>query len=185
MIWWPTHVPILRHGLITLRPLQEKDVESIYQACQDPLIPQFTTVPSPYTITHAQFFVHEQEPARFAMKTELIFAIAEGHEIDEKFCGVISFHSVNLGNHAAEIGYWIAASARGKGIGSIAAKMITEYGFLTMGFRRIEALVDVDNLASMALLRSADYELEGVLRQKVTRDNGMQIDMALFSKVNM
>jgi len=184
MIWWPTHVPTLRHGLITLRPLEERDIESIYEACQDPLIPRFTTVPSPYTKTHAQFFVQEQEPARFAAKSELVFAITEGHEADEKFCGVISFHSVSLGNHAAELGYWIAAPARGKGIGSTTAKMITEYGFQTMGFKRIEALVDVDNEASKALLRSAGYKLEGIMRQKVTRDDGSQIDMALFSKVD-
>lgn len=184
MIWWPTHVPTLRNGLVTLRPLQEKDIEGIYHACQDPMIPRFTTVPSPYTLTHAQFFVREQEPARFALKSELIFAITLGQDIEEEFCGVISFHSVSLGNHAAEIGYWITAPARGKGIGVTAAKMITEYGFSTMGFRRIEALVDVDNEASRALLRSAGYELEGIMRQKVTLDSGEQIDMALFSIVD-
>ena len=184
MIWWPTHVPTLRNGLISLRPLQEKDIESIYRACQDPLIPRFTTVPSPYTMTHAQFFVLEQEPARFASKTELIFAITKGYGNEEEFCGVISFHSVSLANHAAELGYWIAAPVRGEGIGVTAAKMITEYGFLTMGLRRVEALVDVDNDASKALLRSASYELEGIMRNKVTWDNGEQIDMALFARVN-
>lgn len=185
MIWWPTQVPTLRSGLITLRPLEEKDVNNIYRACQDPLIPRFTTVTSPYTLTHAQFFVHEQEPARFASKSELIFAITNGHDPDEEFCGVISFHTVSLGNHAAELGYWIAAPSRGKGIGSTAAKMITEYGFVTMGFRRIEALVDVDNEASKALLRSSGFDLEGIMRNKVTRDNGEQIDMALFSKISL
>jgi ribosomal-protein-alanine N-acetyltransferase len=183
MIWWPTQVPALNHGLISLRPVGEEDIENIYQACQDRLISHFTTVPWPYTMTHAQFFVQEQEPARFASKSELLFVIVEGYEEDERFCGLISFHSVSLGNHTAELGYWMAADARGKGIGSTAAKMITEYGFQTMGFRRIEALVDIDNQASQALLRSTGYELEGIMRQKVTRNNGMQIDMALFSIV--
>lgn len=185
MIWWPTHVPTLRHGLITLRAVRGSDIEEIYEACQDPLIPRFTTVPSPYTLTHAQFFVQEQEPARFASKSELLFVITEGYETEERFCGLISFHSVSLGNHAAEIGYWIAAPARGKGIGSTAATLITEYGFQTMGFRRIEALVDVDNEASKALLQKVGYQLEGIMRQKVTRDNGEQIDMALFSRVDL
>ena len=184
MIWWPTQVPILRHGLITLRPVQEADIERIYEACQDPLIPRFTTVPSPYAITHAQFFIHEQVPARFVSKSELVFAITDSYQEDENFCGLISFHTVSLGNHAAELGYWIAAPARSKGIGKTAARLITEYGFQTMGFKRIEALVDTDNEASQALLRSAGYELEGILRQKVTRDNGTQIDMALYSQVN-
>lgn len=175
----------MRHGLITLRPVRDSDIEKIYQACQDPLIPRFTTVPSPYTITHAQYFVQEQEPARFASKSELLFVITEGYEGEEVFCGLISFHSVSLGNHVAELGYWIAKGARGKGIGSTAAKMITDYGFQTMGFKRIEALVNIDNEASKVLLRSVGYELEGVMRQKVTRDNGEQIDMALYSKVEV
>lgn len=184
MIWWPTQVPTLSHGLITLRPVRESDIEEIYRACQDPLIPRFTTVPSPYTMTHAKFFVEEQEPARFASKSELLFVITHGYAENEKFCGLISFHSVSLANHAAEIGYWIAASERGKGIATTAVKVITEYGFQTMGFRRIEALVDIDNEASQALLVSAGFQREGIMRQKVTRDNGDQIDMALFSIIN-
>jgi RimJ/RimL family protein N-acetyltransferase len=46
-----------------------------------------------------------------------------------------------------------------------------------MGFRRIEAAVDVDNSASQKLLISAGYSKEGVLRQRVTRSDGSQIDM--------
>ena len=135
MIWWPTQVPILRHGLISLRPVQEDDIEKIFQACQDPLIPRFTTVPSPYAMTHAQFFVQEQIPSRFASKTELVFVISIGQEEDEQFCGLISFHTVSLGNHAAELGFWMATPALGKGIGAQAATVITECGFQTSDFK--------------------------------------------------
>ncbi|MEN9622542.1 MAG: hypothetical protein RLZZ307_274, partial [Actinomycetota bacterium] len=45
MIWWPTEIPTLQYGLVTLRPSEEKDIDSIFNACQDPLIPAFTTVP--------------------------------------------------------------------------------------------------------------------------------------------
>jgi RimJ/RimL family protein N-acetyltransferase len=46
-----------------------------------------------------------------------------------------------------------------------------------MGFRRIEAAVDIDNTASQKLLMSAGYSKEGILRQRVTRSDGSQIDM--------
>ena len=46
-----------------------------------------------------------------------------------------------------------------------------------MGFRRIEAAVDLDNAASQKLLMSAGYTKEGILRQRVTRSDGSQIDM--------
>lgn len=184
MIWWPTEIPTLQHGLITLRPANDADIPEVYKACQDPLIPRFTTVPTDYTMADATFFIRDKGPSHFFEKKELLFVITCGHLSEEEFCGVISFHTINLGNHVAELGYWIAAPARGKGIGTTAAKVITEYGFTTLGFRRIEALVDVANEASKALLAAAGYKLEAIMHQKVTRTDGSQKDMALFAKVN-
>jgi len=180
MIWWPTEIPTLQYGLVTLRPSAEKDIDSIFNACQDPLIPAFTTIPATYTIDHAIDFVRS-DPFSFAERRELRFVIDYGNGDDVKFAGVISLHTINIKNHTAEIGYWMDKSLRGKGIGTIAAKMITDYGFRSLGFRRIDGLVDVDNLASQKLLTSAGFQKEGILRNKVSREDGRQIDMALFA----
>lgn len=180
MIWWPAEIPTLRHGLITLRPSRESDVDSIFHACQDPIIPAFTTVPAHYTIDHAIDFVRS-DPFSFSERREIRFVIDFGNGNDIKFAGVISLHTINIKNHTAEIGYWMEKSMRGKGIGTIAAKLITDYGIRTLGFRRIDGLADVENQASQRLLLSAGFEKEGILRNKVTRDDGRQIDMALFA----
>jgi RimJ/RimL family protein N-acetyltransferase len=184
MIWWPTEIPTLQYGLVTLRPSEEKDIDSIFNACQDPLIPAFTTIPAAYTIDHAIDFVRS-DPFSFAERREFRFVIDYGNGDDVKFAGVISLHTINIKNHTAEIGYWLEKSMRGKGIGTIAAKMITDYGFKTLGFRRIDGLADVDNTASQKLLISAGYQKEGILRNKVTRDDGRQIDMALFATTDL
>jgi RimJ/RimL family protein N-acetyltransferase len=184
VIWWPTEIPTLFYGNISLRPSREEDIQQIYEACQDPIIPRFTTVPSPYELSHAESFIRELAPKRFLEKKELLFVISSNQVIANGFCGVISFHTTNIGNHSTEVGYWLAAPARQRGIGTAAVRLITNYGIATMGFRRIEALVDIDNTASQALLKSAGYDLEGILKQRVTRANGNQIDMALFAKVN-
>lgn len=183
MIWWPTEVPTLRHGYITLRPPVESDIAEIFHACQDPIIPKFTTVPSPYELSHAEGFIRELAPKHFQEKKEMLLVIVSDERVADEFCGVISFHTTNLGNHLTELGYWLASPARGRGIAKIAVQLITEYGLSTVGFRRIEALVDTANVASKALLISAGYDLEGIQRQKVTRSNGEQIDMYLFAKV--
>lgn len=183
MIWWPSEIPILQHGYITLRPSQEKDIQPIFNACQDPVIPRFTTVPSPYLHSHAESFVRELAPKQFLDRKEILFVISSNRDSDDEFCGVISFHTTNLGNHTTEIGYWMAKEARGQGIGVTAVNMITSYGLQTVGFRRIEGYVDTDNVASRALLSRCGYTLEGILKNKVTRANGEQIDMALFAKV--
>ena len=184
MIWWPIEIPTLQYGLVTFRPSEEKDIDSIFNACQDPLIPAFTTVPAAYTIDHAIDFVRS-DPFSFTERREFRFVIDYGNGDDVKFAGVISLHTINIKNHTAEIGYWLEKSMRGKGIGTIAAKMITDYGFRTLGFRRIDGLADVDNTPSQKLLTSAGYQKEGILRNKVTRDDGRQIDMALFATTDI
>ncbi|CAN2178138.1 RimL Acetyltransferases, including N-acetylases of ribosomal proteins [Candidatus Nanopelagicaceae bacterium] len=180
MIWWPAEIPTLQYGLVTLRPSAEKDIDSIFNACQDPLIPAFTTVPANYTLDHAIDFVRS-DPFSFSERRELRFIIDYGNGSDMQFAGVISLHTINIKNHTAEIGYWMEKSMRGKGVGTIAAKMITDYGLRSLGFRRIDGLADVENAASQKLLTSAGFQKEGILRNKVTRDDGRQIDMALFA----
>ena len=184
MIWWPNEIPTLHYGLVTLRPSAERDIDSIFNACQDPLIPAFTTVPANYTIDHAIDFVRS-DPFSFSERRELRFVIDNGNGDDLQFAGVISLHTINIKNHTAEIGYWMEKSMRGKGIGTIAAKMITDYGFRSLGFRRIDGLADVENTASQKLLTSAGFQKEGILRNKVTRDDGRQIDMALFATTDI
>ena len=97
------------------------------------------------------------------------------------FAGVMSLHSIDIPNHRAEIGYWLAKEARGNGICTKAAEMITEYGLMTLGFKRIDGIVDVRNEPSKAALLKAGYEFEGIMKNYVTRRDGGQLDMALFA----
>ena len=181
MIWWPSEVPTLTYGTLTLRPSRESDIESIYQACQDPLISHFTTVPANYTLEHAQSFVRQLDPEGLQSKREIRFIIESNQGATPGLAGVISFHSPNFNNKVAEIGYWVAKEHRGKSIGTTAVKVLTNFGFETMGWNRIEAMIDHDNEASKKVVTRAGYEHEGLLRQRVIRANGDVIDMDLFA----
>ena len=102
---------------------------------------------------------------------ELPFVIEYGNGDEKVFAGTISFHSLSVKNSVGELGYWMTSSMRGKGIATTAARMLTDYGFATIGFKRIEAIVDRDNVASLKLLESAGYQREGLLRKKISRDD--------------
>ena len=181
MIWWPSEVPTLTYGTLTLRPSRESDIEGIYKACQDPLISHFTTVPANYTLEHAQSFVRQLDPEGLQSKREIRFIIETNGGSAPALAGVISFHSPNFNNKVAEIGYWIAKEHRGKSIGTTAVKVLTNFGFETMGWNRIEAMIDHDNEASKKVVTRVGYEHEGLLRQRVIRANGDVIDMDLFA----
>ena len=94
---------------------------------------------------------------------------------------MISFHSPSFNNKVAEIGYWITKEFRGKSIGTTAVKVLTNFGFETMGWNRIEAMIDHDNEASKMVVARAGYEHEGLLRQRVVRADGSIIDMDVYA----
>ena len=205
MIWWPESIPTLTFGTTTLRPMRPTDAEDIYKAVQDPTIPKFTTLPENYPIELAIEFATTRNVNSHLNKTELVFVIEDtslisanatnvsgtetssesisivSHPYSNGFAGVISLHSIDIPNHRAEIGYWMAKEARGKGIGTRAGSLITEYGLMTMGFNRIDGIVDVRNEPSKQLLLKAGYEFEGIMKKYVTRSDGSQLDMALFA----
>jgi RimJ/RimL family protein N-acetyltransferase len=189
MIWWPNEVPTFHHGQFTLRPLSDTDIEAIYQSCQDPLIPKYTTVPDQYTIELAQDFVRGKTPRLFDERKAIHWALTISKDVHpaaykvngETFLGPFSIHSIEEHNHIGEIGYWLNKDVRGHGYGSIGCKMVTTHAFETMGFRRLAGLVDSDNQASRKVLLSAGYEHEGLMKSRVTRTDGSQIDMDLLA----
>jgi len=205
MIWWPEEIPTLKSDTLTMRPMRPSDAEDIYRAVQDPEIPKFTTLPADYPIDLAIEFANTRAAASFVNKTELVFVIedsrlenssastststsdsksanlASGYPYSNGFAGVMSLHTIDIPNHRAEIGYWLAKEARGQGICTKAAELITEYGLMTIGFKRIDGIVDVRNEPSKAALLKAGYEFEGIMKSYVTRRDGSQLDMALFA----
>ena len=47
----------LKDGIIALRPITEDDIPAVVAACQDPEIPRWTRVPSPYAEADARGFL--------------------------------------------------------------------------------------------------------------------------------
>ena len=182
MIWWPTEVPTLTRGLINLRKPELKDTQAVYDGCQDPLIPRFTAISANYSMAHALDYVQRVD-ASLRTQRELPLVIEYGNGDDRKFAVSISFHSISVKNSVGEIGYWMSESMRGKSIATTAVRMLTDYGFATIGFKRVEAMVDIENIASTKLLTSAGYQREGLLRKKISRDDGRQVDMYLFAAI--
>lgn len=189
MIWWPSEVPTIQYGQFTLRPSSEEDIDAIYQSCQDPLIPKFTTVPANYTKELAEGFVRTKIAQLFEERKAIHWVLTVNKDVSpsaikvngETFLGPFSIHGIEEHNHIGEIGYWLNKDVRGHGYGAIGCQMVTNYAFETLGFRRLAGIVDNDNEASKKLLLSAGYQHEGLMKNRVTRDNGNQINMDLFA----
>lgn len=194
MIDWPVTQPTLsvnapsltleqgaqtlgQHSSIILRPLCEDDIDPIFQACQDPTISAFTRVPFPYEREMAEEFVRGSDIA-YRNHKSVVFAI----EVNGTFAGAIDLHAIELGDHCAEIGYWVEQSFRGQGVCTSAVKTLIAFAIDVMKFRRLEGLADYNNIASQRVMERAGMVREALLRNKVTKPNGDQIDMVLLAK---
>jgi hypothetical protein len=93
------------------------DADAVYDACQDPDIQRYTTVPSPYTRTHAAAF-----PVTAARgwedETDTVWAVRSG----DVLAGMVGLH--RLGTGSGELGYWLAPAFRGSGVMTEAADAV-------------------------------------------------------------
>jgi RimJ/RimL family protein N-acetyltransferase len=136
-------MPILSDGVVTMRPPGESDAEAIYEACQDPEIPRWTNVPSPYTREHARAWL-ASEATDASARRFLAFA-------DDMFVGSFSVMEIDLDARAAEIGYWVAAPARGRGLATRALTLLRDWAAGELELERIVLLIHEDNVPSRRL----------------------------------
>lgn len=134
---------------VGLRAVVATDAEWIHRACQDPEIQRWTTVPRPYTIDHARFFVGD---------TTLEYRrwVIEDAERNEPL-GLLGIHSVQPDTGDADIGYWVAPWGRGRGAGAAAVRAMTEIARTDVDISRLVAYVAEENLASQEVVRRAGF----------------------------
>jgi RimJ/RimL family protein N-acetyltransferase len=141
--------PRLSDGVVALRVLREGDVPQILEACQDPLIPRFTRVPSPYTLAHAHAALEpDGEEVRRAIVPEAD---------DDRLLGICSLLRFDAARLSCEVGYWLAPWGRGAGAVTRAVLLLTGWGFDALGLRRVELHAHVENAASRAVAGRAGF----------------------------
>ncbi len=81
--------------------------------------------------------------------------------------GTIGFMWIQDDNRAAEVGYSLARAQWGRGIMTEALEAVIEYGFRTLKLNRIEAIHELTNPASGAVMRKCGMVHEGTMREKL------------------
>ncbi len=121
-------------------------------------------IPYPYHVDDASFFIHLTS-TETPTKTFAIVA-------DDAFCGVIGLVSQqDVHRKTAEIGYWLGEPFWGQGIASQAVALVTQYGFEQLELLRIYAGVFAYNHASKRVLEKNGYQLEGIARKALIKNN--------------
>ncbi|GAA1955713.1 GNAT family N-acetyltransferase [Microbacterium aquimaris] len=145
------------------------DVDAVFAACQDPEIQRWTTVPSPYERRHAVQYC-TTATAQWEKDAEQLWAVREGAEL----CGVIGLHRTSP--DTADLGYWVAPTARGRGVLTEAAREVLDWGFAADGggYARIGWRAVVGNLPSARAARALGFEFEGTSRMALPSPRGRE-----------
>jgi ribosomal-protein-serine acetyltransferase len=100
--------------------------------------------------------------------------------LDEKIVGQVGFHHLDATNKHAEIGYWLARDAHGRGIVTRCTRVLIDYLFDDFGLNRVQINCNVENKSSRAIPERLGFALEGFRRQ-VEFNKGKFGDWAIYA----
>ena len=161
-----------------LRPLAASDVDDVDELIKDPDTLRFTRVPEPPPDGFARQWYGRYEQGRETGVKEAFAIVGD----DGAFLGLALAPVIDDEAAEAELGYIVAARARGRGVASEALRQLTAWAFGQRGIERAYLLIDVDNAASGTVAERAGYTLEGVLRNAYIKE-GRRGDTQLWSRL--
>src|SRR4051794_33996547 len=124
----------LSDGVVTLRPWTHDDVPALVAACQDGEIPRWTNVPYPYDERAARDYLAKS--AGEMQEGQAVHFAAVDPETDE-VRGSIAITRLDAVDSRGEVGYWIAATARGQGLATRALELLSGWAFDGLDLARL------------------------------------------------
>ena len=100
--------------------------------------------------------------------------------LEEKLVGGIGFHSLDSKNKNAQIAYWLAKEAQGKGIMTRCCRVLFDYLFDEFELNRIQVNCNVENIKSRGIPERLGCQLEGIHRQIEFHNNSFR-DLAVYA----
>jgi [ribosomal protein S5]-alanine N-acetyltransferase len=98
---------------------------------------------------------------------------------DDALLGSVILHSVDWHNRRGELGYWLVAGARGRGVATRALRLALRWMFEDLGLERAEIATTPDNAGSLAVARRLGFAEEGLLRGRDVEE-GRRVDIVIL-----
>jgi RimJ/RimL family protein N-acetyltransferase len=157
----PIVLPDLVDGDLALRMPTPGDVPAITRICQDPAIQRHTRVPTPYTEEDARSFVLMAIGALAEGTGAHLLAVPAASPTEAVWgCVGVSREPDGTG----ELGYWIAAEARGRRVATRGARLLSRAAFDHLDVANLLLYAGAGNPASNAVARAIGFRYVGRLR---------------------
>jgi RimJ/RimL family protein N-acetyltransferase len=164
--------PLPTDGVVTLRAWAEADADELV-ACLDgdeEISRWLDQIPQPYTRGDALAYIGGIGESSFAVLDAA----------SSRVLGSIGLRWNEPGD-VAEVGYWLRADARGRGLTTRALLLVGRLAF-DRGAARVQLRAATDNAASRRVAEKAGFTFEGVLRSAHHSARlGRRVDWAMYS----
>src|SRR4051794_888079 len=152
--------PPLADPVVALRPWGRDDIHDLARLCRDPEIPRNTRVPEDYTPEIGAFFVDGSAARAWAGEAlELAMVAPSGGEL----LGSVALQSVDWAAGTGEIGYWVGAATRGRGVATHAVRLLSAWALGDgAGLARLRIATLPDNQPSQRVALAAGYASLGL-----------------------
>lgn len=159
----------IRCDRLTLRLLQESDVDALWPHVSDPELPRYMTWEHHRDRAETAQFVANVVAAQ-REGAAWVWTIRQG----DALCGLVGLHGVTRQQLAwrvdrADLGYWIGAAHRNRGLTTEAARAVLRFGFEALGLHKITVCCVKDNAASVRVIERLGFRLVGVQREHFFR----------------
>ena len=154
--------PQIETNNLVLREMELSDAEAIFKIYADNDVTKYIDLETATDLAQAKFLVNRRVEL-FRSGQRIRWGIAR--KDDNIIIGSCGFTQWNKNSHRAEIGYELAKKHWRKGIMTEALETVIYFGFQRMELNRIEALVMLENIASMTLLEKLGFQEEGIFRE--------------------
>ncbi|MET9548569.1 GNAT family N-acetyltransferase [Streptomyces sp. NPDC006627] len=145
---------------LCLRVFAAEDIDEVHEACQDPDIQRWTSIPSPYARVDAETFITRVVPSQWQADSEYTFAVRLRG--GGPLVAAASLHHPRSGTW--EVGYWTAKEQRGRGYMTETVLGLARWAFTDLRCTRLEWRAEVGNTGSRAVAEKAGFRVEGVHR---------------------
>jgi RimJ/RimL family protein N-acetyltransferase len=152
----PWEVTRLEVDELALCPWRDGDARAIAAAYQDdPEIPRRTGFPYAMTEAQARAYILERRHG-WNTGAKAAFGIFDGHR---QLLGSVSLLAIDWTRREAEVGFWLARKARGRGVAVRALDRIIRWA-AELRLLRLTATVELTNEASRRVLERARFVQE-------------------------
>ncbi|USZ68370.1 GNAT family N-acetyltransferase [Halorussus salilacus] len=161
----------LRGDGVTLRTVEESDVEFLRDTLNDPEVRARLMTNRPLNRHQEREYFEERISSD---ETVSLMICSDGETV-----GNVSLSPIDQRAGNCEIGLWVAPDHHGRGYGTEASRLLTGYAFDELRMHRVGARVFAHNDASRRILEKIGFEREGVHRDEAFT-GGEYVDVCYY-----